>query len=262
MQPPCLRRHQAHHAQIALGGLLLVLLPIDAVFGLNAMASLLAAAILVFVRIPRPAAQAKDEERFWPRITAGLREFGTNRRLTFALLFVATAFFAFFLYDTLIALLAADFGYDQVIYGLSVTASGLGGIIGSIAAGALANRRPLALMGVGALLSGSVTAMLGLAALGGQAVSPILFLASLAVMGGAAASMMVPYRSIIQAQVAQDRIARVYAAGEAIIVSAMLSAPFLGSAIADHYGIGAPFLVGGALIVLVGLMGLLAEWRK
>jgi len=65
----------------------------------------------------------------------------------------------------------------------------------------------------------------------------------------------VPYRTIIQSATPPDRIARVFAAGEAVITVVMLSAPFIGSAIASAYGTGAAFLCGGLLLLGLGVVG-------
>jgi hypothetical protein len=82
---------------------------------------------------------------------------------------------------------------------------------------------------------------------------------AMGVMGGTTVFMMIPYRAVLQRETPPDRIARVVAAGEAIIIIALMTAPFLGSALASALGIGAPFLVAGVLVTLLGIAGLLSR---
>ena len=78
-------------------------------------------------------------------------------------------------------------------------------------------------------------------------------------MGGTTVFMMVPYRAVIQRETPPDRIARVVAAGEAI----MIARPDDGALHRqrDHRaaGVGAPFFIGGALLTLVGIAGLFSR---
>ena len=161
----------------------------------------------------------------------------------------------------LIALLAAGFGFNETAYGFSVSASGLGGLLGALIAGRLPQARPMLSMSLAAVISGSITIALALAALFSANIPLIVFLVVLGFMGGATAFMLVPYRTIVQTETPPDRIARVFASGEAVITCAMLSAPLIGSAIATRFGTGAAFLVGGALVVLLGLVTLASTRR-
>jgi hypothetical protein len=81
----------------------------------------------------------------------------------------------------------------------------------------------------------------------------------MAIMGGTTVFMMVHYRAVIQRETPPDRIARVVAAGEAIMILALMTAPFIGSLITGMAGVGAPFFVGGVLLTLIGLSGLFAR---
>jgi predicted MFS family arabinose efflux permease len=235
----------------ALGGLLLAFVPAQSVFGINAVLSLAAAASLIWLGLPTREAREPSDLR--TELTAGAAEFRRNRKLLLALVFSAVAYFAFFLYDALIALLAADFGLGATAFGVGIAASGAGGLIGALVAGRLSSH-PVACMSWSAVFSGSVTVALALAAMAHVAVPAWLYFGALAVMGGSTAFMLVPYRTIVQAETPPDRIARVFATGEALITGVMLSAPFIGSFIATAYGTGAAFLGGGGMVLLLGLV--------
>lgn len=135
-------------------------------------------------------------------------------------------------------------------------------MIGAFLAGLIKPKHPLFMMAGAALISGPVTIAVALAANWGVAVPLPLFCLVMALMGGSAVFMLVPYRSVIQAETPPDRIARVTAAGEAAIVVAMMAAPFLGSLISAGFGVPAPFIVGGILLVALGLGALAFAFRR
>lgn len=237
----------------ATGGLLLTLLPAGGIFAVNALLSLVAAAILLGIRLPGRPRPERKALGIRHELGAGLAVFAGNCRLLAALVVSATAYFAVFLYDALLALLANGFGLDATIFGLSVAASGAGGLAGALIGGALPSTRPFVLMGLGGLIGAPISIGVGLAGLTGFAMPAWVFLAAMAVAGGSFAFMLVPYRTIVQEEAPPDRIARVFAAGEAVTMAVMLSGPFIGSAIAAAAGVGAAFVAGGVLFFLVGL---------
>lgn len=234
----------------ALGGLLLAFMPAQTVFGFNAVLSLIATALVLgLVLPPKPVREKSD---FRTEVFAGIAEFRRSQLLLGALVFSAVAYFSFFLYDALIALLTDDFGLGATAFGIGIAASGGGGLVGALLAGRVAAKHPLATMIAAAIVSGTGTILVGGAAMAALAMPAVVFFAALALMGGSTAFMLVPYRTIVQAETPPDRIARVFAAGEAVIMAVMLSAPFIGSAIASAFGTGAAFLCGGILLVLLG----------
>jgi len=245
----------------ALGGALLAFWPAQDVFLFNAALSLLAAIVILGVDVPARPPETGAPEPFLTRSLAGLAEFRRSRQLLVALIFSACAYFAFFLYDALIALLAAGFGFDETAYGFSISASGLGGLLGALLAGRLAAGRPLLAMSLAAVISGLTTAAVATAAAMGWPLQLPAFLLVLGFMGGATAFMLVPYRTVVQKEAPPDRIARVFASGEAVIVCTMLSAPLIGSAIATRWGTPAAFLAGGILLVALGLVTLASTRR-
>ena len=244
----------------AVGGMLLALMPAQQVFGINALLSLVAALTLIGLGLPKREPRAIVHIR--EELGAGAAEFRRNRRLLLALVFSAIAYFSFFLYDALIALLTEDFGLGATAFGFGIAASGGGGLIGALLAGRVAATHPVATMILAAATSGAVTILVAVAALLGINLPAPLYFLALALMGGSTACMLVPYRTIIQAETPPDRIARVFAAGEAVITAVMLSAPFIGSFIAVRYGTGAAFLGGGVLLLLLAMITALAVLRR
>ena len=240
----------------ALGGLLLAIWPAQNIFMLNAVLSLVAALIALSVILPPRPAPSEERGKFFTESLKGIGEFRRSQRLMVALIFSACAYFSFFLYDALIALLAEGFGFDATAFGLSISASGFGGLVGALLAGSMAGKRPMLAMSLAAVISGATTCAIAVSAVMGWPVQLPAFLLVLGFMGGATAFMLVPYRTIVQADAPPDRIARVFAAGEAVITTTMLAAPLIGSFIASQWGTPAAFLVGGIMLVLLGAVTL------
>lgn len=240
----------------ALGGLLLAFWSAQNIFMLNAGLSLVATLIALTVTLPPRPTSSEEKGKFFTESLKGISEFKRSQRLLVALIFSACAYFAFFLYDALIALLAEGFGFDATAFGLSISASGLGGLVGALVAGSMAGKRPMLTMSLAAVISGVTTCAVAVAAVMGWSVQLPAFLLVLCFMGGATAFMLVPYRTIVQAEAPPDRIARVFAAGEAVITLTMLSAPLIGSFIASQWGTPMAFLAGGAVLVLLGAVTL------
>lgn len=242
------------------GGLLLLALSAKSIFVLNAALSVVAALTLIGLKLPaRPERDGAERAGFWRNVAVGFTTLVGNRVLVVALAVFAAGFFSLFLYDSLFGLLAQDFGFSPAMFAFANVAVGVGGVAGAIAAGSFGARGPMRMMAAGAALSGPITIALGLASLVDWPAPLALLLAGAFFLGAAVSFIVVPYRAIVQREVAPDRIARVVATGEAVTVTAMLSAPFIGAALADAFGIGSPFVAGGALMVVVALSALLAR---
>jgi MFS family permease len=243
----------------AIGGALMLFLPVQGVFVVNGLLSALAVLGFALVTIPPRPPATEEHPTLWTQFGAGFAEFRKSRLMFAVLAFVAAAHFTFFLYDTQIGLLAQQLGYSATELGLTVTASGAGGLLAAALAGRFERARPMVLMAIPALISGPVTLGLAIAAIVGVAIEFWIFMAVMAVMGGTTVFMMVAYRTVIQRETPPDRIARVVAAGEAIMIAALMTAPFLGSVITAFAGVGAPFFIGGALLTLIGIAGLFSR---
>ena len=216
---------------------------------------------MLTLNLPPRVPSEKPGEKFFAESLKGIAEFRRSKRLLIALIFSSCAYFAFFLYDALIALLAEGFGFDATIFGFSIAASGFGGLIGALVAGRAASKHPILSMSLAAVLSGATTTLLATTAMFGLPVQVAAFLLVLCFMGGATAFMLVPYRTIVQQEAPPDRIARVFAAGEAVIVGSMLSAPLIGSAIASQWGTPMAFAAGGVALVGLGVDTLVLRGR-
>lgn len=241
----------------ALGGGLLIWFTPQSIFLLNALISVLAAVMLIRLpQVPRPARAQDDQAGIRADIKAGLQEVRSSPILRAAFVMMGAGYFAMFFYDTLIAPLTRDLGFSQTILGAALAGVGAGGVLGALTLGTYETRiRPFVQIAAGAGIAAVMIVTLGVAEVNGQALHVISFVGVFAVLGFASAMSVVPFRTILQNAVAPERIGRVTALSEAINTIALLSAPFIGAAIASAFSIGAAFICGGCVMGLVALRG-------
>lgn len=239
----------------AIGGSLLIWFAPQTIFLLNAALSALAA--LLFLRLSKiTRIQRNDvvETGLIANVVDGLKEVSGSPILRASLTMMAAGYFAMFFYDTLIAPLTRDLGYNQSQLGLVLAAVGAGGVIGSVVLGlAKDGLRPFSWIAGGSVVSGLTVIGLGTSEVLGFPIDVVLFIALFAILGLASAMAIVPFRTIIQNHVAADRVGRVTALSEAANTIALLIAPFIGAAIASATSIGGAFISGGVVMLFVAL---------
>jgi predicted MFS family arabinose efflux permease len=245
-----------------LGGVLLAVVAPAWVFAGNAAVSLVAAALSYRIGVvPRP----KDDTApapFWASLGGGFAALRQSAPLFAAVALMAAGFFAMFFYDTLIAPVVRDIGFDETFLGLLLAAIGGGGVVGALLlSGRHGAFKPFALIGGAGLVSGGMIVGVGLAEVTGTALPAGLVLAGGVVAGVCSALTVVPVRAVIQRETPPGLIARVVALSEAANTLALLSAPFLGAALAAAGSSGHAFIAGGGLALLIALAALVAHAR-
>ncbi|WP_420348135.1 MFS transporter [Pelagibius sp.] len=247
----------------ALGGLLLLFLAPQEILLANAAVSLLAAAMLLGLgRRLRSTMPSHEPRSLFGDVREGLAEFRHKPALLAGLALMAMGYFFLFLYDALIPLLTLALRYDESVFGLAVAAAGGGGVLASLAVGAWGARcNPFVLMGLGYLISGPLAIGLGVAPGAAFDLPWLAYIGIFAVLGAATAAVVVPFRTIIQMEATPERIARVTSTCEAVTVSVMLVAPFIGAAVAALYSVGAAFIAGGLALTLLAMAAFLVVRR-
>lgn len=238
----------------AVGGGLLIWLTPQLVFLLNAGVSIMAALLLLRLR-PLTAAKGNESLKavgMLETLKQGLDEIRTKIVLRSAIGMMAAGYFAMFFYDTLIAPLTRDLGYTQTHLGLSLAAVGAGGVLGAVLLSlAKEMKRPFVAIALGSLVSGVTVICLGAAEMMNLEIEVAVFIAAFGVLGMSSAFSVVPFRTIVQNSVSGSSIGRITALSEATNTAALLTAPFIGALIASITSIGAAFVCGGLVMVLV-----------
>ena len=171
-------------------------------------------------------------------------------------------FLVMFLYDGLIALLVKEVGYPSSMFGTAIAVLGAGGVVGALLLGQFGERRdPLVLMAFAGITSGILVATIGHVGRNDISMPLQLFLTTLFAVRIACAGLFVPYRTVLQRETPANLLGRVSAIGEAAIALATLAGPPLGAFLANEAGIASPFLLGGYLTALLGLVLLAVRHR-
>ncbi|MDX8348301.1 MFS transporter [Cognatiyoonia sp. IB215446] len=244
----------------ALGGTLLIWLAPQQIFLINALVSLIA--VLMVWRLPpiqRDVDETPEPTGMMQNIRAGIAEIAGKPILRATLIMMAIGYFAMFFYDTLIAPLTRDLGFSETALGLSLAAVGAGSVLGALVLGE--TKYPFRWIAAGAGVASLLTIALGVAEVLGMPITLPLYLGLFFGLGVASAINLVPFRTLIQTHTAPDRIGRVTALSEAINTIALLTAPFMGAAIAAATSFGMAFICGGALMFVVALRALALQAR-
>lgn len=243
----------------AIGGGLLIWLDPQQVFLFNALVSVVAALLLASLPpILRDVSADAEKRSLWGNIRAGLDDVRRKPILRAALTMMGMGYFAMFFYDTLIAPLTRDLGFTQATLGLSLAAVGAGGVLGAVILGMRdTGVRPFVLVAGGAGIGAVVIITLGLVETRGIPLNMLVFVGLFGLLGVASAMSVVPFRTILPNEVAPERIGRVTALSEALNTIALLTAPFIGAAIAAMFSVGAAFICGGGVLLMVSFQA----WR-
>lgn len=249
----------------SVGGALLIGLDPQAVFLANAVVSAVAAAILVGLpRSLKPAAPhgGPDPRSMIRELRDGFGEVRTKPVIAVSLWLMAAGYFAISVYDAFIPLLVRAYGFEEKVFALAIAAVGAGGVAGSLAVGGLGRAGGgFRLIGAGCVVASALVTLLGTAPLIDMPMPPTVFVGVFAIVGAATAAIVVPFRTVLQRHAEPSRMARVFAASEALNVTAMLGAPFIGALVAGVAGTGAPFIAGGAAMMLLAIAAGVAALR-
>ncbi|PSK88542.1 putative MFS family arabinose efflux permease [Limimaricola soesokkakensis] len=248
----------------ALGGAMLAFLDPQGVFAFNAAVSVLAGMVLSRLDpFERPGA-ARTPRPILYDIAEGMRLVRQSPVLRAAITLMALGFFAMFFYDTLIAPLIEALGQDATALGLCLAALGTGGVLGGLLLGGTRGTSDaFSTVAAGNLASALILGGIGLAEIAGWIAPLPLLLALFALAGVVSALALVPYRALIQSGAGAGGVGRVSALSEAANMAALLIAPFLGAALAEAVSVGAAFVAGAAITLVIALaaLGLALRFR-
>ena len=235
------------------GGLLLLILAPQQVFLLNGAISLSAAAILLGLPHGFRPVQKRPKTSMFSDIREALVVVRGNQTLIFGIALMGAGFFSIFFYDTMFPLLTAAFSFNETTLGLAIASVGVGGTIGAAIIGSITSRRPFALIGLGSIVSGLGIFTLSLLASTNTALGQMLFLGIFLIIGFSTAAVFVPFKTIMKQHSDPEVIGRITSLSEAVNVTAMLVAPFIGATIAAAFSIGISFISGGVMQITLGV---------
>jgi predicted MFS family arabinose efflux permease len=241
------------------GGAFLIWFEPNGIFVLNAVVSALAA--LLALRL-HPIVRATNEGAngtvtLLSDARAGLDLVRQTPVIRAVVLIMAASYFAMFIYDTFIAPLTHNLGFEPQHLGYALAAVGSGGVVGSVLFALLGElNRPQAWIAAGSAIAAVMLILLGGFDVARAEMSLVVLVGIFSVLGFVSAMSVVPVRIVLQNTVPESRMGSVTAISEAANTTAMLSAPFIGAILASTFSVGAPFVAGGVIMLGVALIAL------
>jgi len=223
-------------------------------FAANAVAWALAAAVLAGLRVQVGAAAARPATTFVEDVVEGARWLWHHPVLRALLVWGAIVNASLIAFGAISVLFALEIlGVGEAGFGMLAAAIGLGGIAGTVVAGRLVRR-----FGRSPLIQGGAVVG-GAAGVGAGLVSaPVAFAALMFVLTATAAVVSIVVAALRQSIVPNQLLGRVHASFRVFSYGAIPIGALAGGWLADAWGLRAPFLIGGAVVAVAGL--LIGRW--
>jgi MFS family permease len=235
------------------GGVLFALQP-AAPFALNAATWLVSASMLFGLRVERPARPAGPPTSLLAEIVAGARWLIAQPLLRALVIWAVAVNAALVAFGSIYVLYALEvLGLDEAAFGFLTAAAGIGGVTGTLVAGRIVRRFGRSMV----VQAGSV--LTGLAAVGaGLLTSAIPFALLLILLTAAAAVVIIVLTSLRQTIVPNAMLGRATATMRMLTYGAIPPGALAGGWLAAEFGLQAPFIIGGFVVVAAGL--LIGRW--
>ena len=219
-------------------------------FVANAAAWGASAIFLSRLFITQPARAPRAATGFIEDVVAGARWLARHEVLRVLLVWGAIVNASLVAFGSISVLFALEvLGVSEAAFGFLAAAIGLGGISGTFIAGRLVRRFGRGrLIGAGAVIGG-VGGMLA-----GLADSPIVFAALMFVLTAFAAVVSIVVAALRQSIVPNEMLGRVHATFRTASYGAIPLGALAGGWLASSFGLRAPYLIGGAITALAGLL--------
>lgn len=237
-----------------LGALLLGIFPMQGILAIDVITAIIAVLPLSFIQIPQPEQTNKDNSTVWQDFKAGVRYvIGWRGLLIVSLMTIGLNFTIIPAFSLLPLMVKEYFGGDAIQLSWMEAAMGIGMFIGG------------ALLSVwGGFKRKILTSMLGLMGMGTGALFIALAPHSaifIAVGGALLIGIMTPitmgpFFAIIQSRVEPDMQARIFSLLSSMGTGITPIGLIIAGPVSDKIGIHTWFLFGGALCVLMALVGL------
>jgi MFS family permease len=218
-------------------------------FAANAVTWGLAAALLTGLRLGAPSRVARAPTTFIEDVVVGARWLWRHPVLRALLVWGAVVNASLIAFGSIYVLFALEvLGLSEAEYGFLAAAIGLGGIAGTVVAGRLVRAVGRSrLIQLGGIAAGMV------AIIGGFMTSPVAFAALMFVLTTAAAAVSIVVSAMRQSIVPNELLGRVHATFRVFSYGAIPLGALAGGWLASAFGLRAPYLAGGAVVLVISL---------
>lgn len=236
----------------ALGGIVLALTSVQAVFGVTGALLLFSAAQIARIRDPAAdeRAEAEEEGGRLAEALAGFRAIGRDWQLRTLIGLFAVQLLVNGLLIVLTVSVAIDLlGMGEAGVGFLNSAVGIGGFLGAVATLALTGRRSLAgLFGVGLACWGIPIALIGVFPY------PVAALLLLGLLGIANTLVDSTALTLLQRAAPEDVMARVFGVLESVVIGSVALGSLLAPLLIDGLGLKGALIASGMLLPALALL--------
>jgi MFS family permease len=219
-------------------------------FVANAAAWGVSAILLSRLFVTQPARIPRAPSSFIEDVVVGARWLVRHEVLRVLLVWGAVVNASLVAFGSIYVLFALEIlGVSEVAFGFLAASIGLGGITGTLVAGRLVRR-----FGRGRLIQAGAVAGGAGGMLAGLADSSIVFAALFFVLTPSAAVVSIVVAALRQAIVPNELLGRVHATFRVFSYGAIPLGAVAGGWLASAFGLRAPYLIGGAIVILAGLL--------
>jgi len=219
-------------------------------FAANAAAWALSAILLSRLFVIQPRRIARPATSFVEDVVVGAKWLSRHEVLRVLLVWGAIVNASLVAFGSITVLFALEIlGVSEAAFGFLAAAIGLGGITGTLVAGRLVRRFGRGrLIGAGAVAGGAGGMLAGLVG------SPVLFAALMFVLTASAAVVSIVVSALRQSIVPNELLGRVHATFRVFSYGAIPLGALAGGWIAGAYGLRAPYLIGGVIVMAAGVV--------
>lgn len=223
-------------------------------FALNAVTWGTSALVLAGLRVEEPNRDGLPATSMVQDIVSGARWLWAQPLLRALLVWGAVVNASLTAFGSIYVLFALEIlKLSEAAYGFLAVASGLGGIVGTLLAARVVKR-----VGRSRLVQGG-TVIVGVATVAaGLLASPVPFLALVFLLTATAAMVNIVLSSLRQTIVPNALLGRVTATFRVFSYGAIPLGAVVGGWLADGFGLQAPFVLGGVVVTICGL--LIGRW--
>ena len=218
-------------------------------FALNALTWGVSVLVLARLRVPGPSREGQAATSLLQDIVAGGRWLFGHPILRALLVWAVFVNASLTAYGAIYVLYALEvLGLNEAAYGFLAAVAGAGGVAGTLVAGRVVRRfgRSLVVQ-AGCVITGLATVGAGLTS------QPLVFAALVFVLTLSAALIIIVLVSLRQTIVPNAMLGRVTATTRAFGYGAIPLGALTGGWLAGAFGLQAPFLVGGTVVIVAGL---------